>query len=160
MNCQFCGSQLPPKTDKCPNCGAIQGLDASIPPPSPYYEEVIPSTPPADVRPEPPVPPAPGSIPEIPPIIIPPSSLKADRSTLAIIALVLGIIGIPAAFMTVGCSLIMNLVGIVLAWFGLKSDRRGMAIVALILNIGTFLVVIVLVVLFAGLFTYGVFKSN
>ena len=51
MNCQFCGSEIPAKSTKCPRCGANQNLDAAIPPPSPYYNEVIPPTPPEVVAP-------------------------------------------------------------------------------------------------------------
>ncbi len=52
MNCQFCGSEIPAKSTKCPRCGANQNLDAAIPPPSPYYNEIIPPTPPEVVAPE------------------------------------------------------------------------------------------------------------
>ena len=63
MNCQFCGSQLKPNTDKCPQCGAAQGSNASIPPPSPYYAEAIHSSPPVVEVPEVPAPPKPESAP-------------------------------------------------------------------------------------------------
>ena len=46
---------------------------------------------------------------------------------MALIALIIGIAGVPVAILTAGCSSIMNLVGIFLAWMGLKSERRGMA---------------------------------
>ena len=49
----------------------------------------------------------------------------------ALIALILGIVGIPFAFLLWGCALPMNAIGIFLAWMGLKSERRGMAIVAI-----------------------------
>lgn len=160
MNCQFCGSQLKPNTDKCPQCGAAQGSNASIPPPSPYYAEAIPTSPPVVEVPEVPAPPKPEPAQVIPPVIIPPAPIKLDRSTMALIALIVGIAGVPAALLTAGCSSIMNLVGIFLAWMGLKSERRGMAIAALVLNLGSILVVIILYVLFAGLLTYGITSGN
>jgi len=160
MNCQFCGSQIPPNTEICPRCGAIQGLDAAIPPPSPYYNEVIPPTPPEVVAQEKAVPPTPPPPPITPASFIPPESIKTDRSMLALIALILGVVGIPFAFLLVGCSLPLNAIGIFLAWMGLKSERRGMAIVAMLLNIGTIIAVIIIFFVFAGLMTYGIFQGN
>jgi hypothetical protein len=160
MNCQFCGSQLPPNADKCPQCGASQGSGASIPPPSPYYEEVIPSTPPVVEIPEKPIPPEPELATVIPTIIASAIPNKGDRSVFALIALILGIIGVPVALSTAGCSSVMNLVGIFLAWMGLKSGSRGMAKVALVLNIVTILVVIVIYVLFAGFLVFGITRGK
>jgi hypothetical protein len=160
MNCQFCGSEIPAKSTKCPRCGANQNLDAAIPPPSPYYNEVIPPTPPEVVAPEMVVPPVPPPDPITPRSFIPPASLKTDRSMLALISLILGIVGIPFAFMLAGCSLPLNAIGIFLAWMGLKSERRGMAIIAMVLNIGTIIAVIIFFFVFAGLLAYGIFQGN
>lgn len=160
MNCQYCGSQLKLGVDKCPNCGGVQGADASIPPPSPYYVSVIPTTPLVVETPETPVPPKPVTpITPMPTFEVPPS-VKFDKSTMALIALILGLVGIPLALMTAGCSTILNLVGIVLAWLGRKSSRRGMAIAGLVLNIGTIVAVVVFWVIMAGLFTSSILNSN
>jgi hypothetical protein len=160
MNCQFCGSKLQPGVDKCPQCGASQGLEASIPPPSPYFEEAIPSTPPVVEVPEKPAPPPPAPAPVIPPVILPPEPIKMDRSMMALIALIVGVAGVPAALLTGGCTTVLNLIGIFLAWMGLKSERRGMAIAGMVLNIGTVLAVIVFYFLFAGLLAYGITRVN
>jgi hypothetical protein len=110
--------------------------------------------------PEKPTPPEPELATVIPTIIASAIPNKADRSVYALIALILGIVGVPAALFTAGCSLVMNLVGIFLAWMGLKSESRGMAKVALVLNIGTILVVIVIYVLFAGLLVFGITRGK
>jgi hypothetical protein len=160
MNCQFCGSEIPAKSEKCPRCGATQNLDAAIPPPSPYYSEGIPPTPPEVIAPlvvDPP-PPPPALV--TPMSFIPPVSVKTDRSMFALIALVLGVLGIPLAFILWGCALPLNAVGVFLAWMGLKSERRGMAIVAMVLNIVTIIGVIIVMVAFAGLMAYGIFQGN
>jgi hypothetical protein len=160
MDCQFCGSEIPAKSTKCPRCGANQNLDAAIPPPSPYYNEVIPPTPPEVITPEDVVPPTPPLVPVTPLSFIPPASIKTDRSMFALIALILGIVGIPFAFILWGCALPLNAIGVFLAWMGLKSDRRKMAIVAMVLNIGTIVAVIIVIVAFAGLMAYGIFQGN
>jgi hypothetical protein len=160
MNCQFCGSEIPANSTKCPRCGANQNLDAAIPPPSPYYDEVIPPTPPEVVAPEEIIPPTPSPAIVTPLSFIPPASIKTDRSMFALIALILGIVGIPFAFILWGCALPLNAVGIFLAWMGLKSERRKMAIVAMVLNIGTIVAVGIVIFLFAGLMAYGIFQGN
>jgi hypothetical protein len=160
MNCQFCGSEIPAKSAKCPRCGGNQSLEAAIPPPSPYYNEVIPPAPPEVIAPEEVVPPTPPLVPVTPLSFIPPASIKTDRSMFALIALVLGIVGIPFAFILWGCALPLNAIGVFLAWMGLKSDRRGMAILAMLLNIGTIVAVIIVIVAFAGLMAFGIFKGN
>jgi hypothetical protein len=160
MNCQFCGSEIPANSTKCPRCGANQNLEAAIPPPSPYYDEVIPPTPPEVIAPEEVVPPTPPLVPVTPLSFIPPASIKTDRSMFALIALILGIVGIPFAFTLWGCALPLNAVGVFLAWMGLKSDRRKMAIVAMVLNILTIVAVIIVIVAFAGLMAYGIFQGN
>jgi hypothetical protein len=159
MNCQFCGSEIPANSTKCPRCGANQDLDAALPPPSPYYNEVIPPTPPEVVVPDVVVTPPPPT-PVTPLSFIPSATINTDRSIFALIAFILGIVGIPFAFLLWGCALPMNAIGIFLAWLGLKSNRRGMAIVAMVLNIGTFIAVIIVMVAFAGLMAFGIFKGN
>jgi hypothetical protein len=160
MKCQFCGSEIPTNSTKCPSCGANQGLDAAIPPPSPYYDEAIPPTPPEVITPEvvAPYTPPPDPIPLS--SFLPPVTIKPDRSMLALISLILGIVGIPLAFMLVGCSIPINAIGIFLAWMGLKSERRRMAIVAMVLNIGTIMAIIIFYMAFAGLMAYGIFQGK
>jgi hypothetical protein len=159
MNCQFCGSEIPAKSTKCPRCGANQDLNPAIPPPSPYYNEVIPPAPPEVVVPDMVIAPPPPT-PVTPLSFIPPTTINTDRSMFALIALILGIVGIPFAFLLWGCGLPMNVIGIFLAWLGLKSNRRGMAIIAMVLNIGTIIAVIIVMVAFAGLMAFVIFKGN
>ena len=155
MKCEFCGSALPAEGGKCPRCGASQGADVSLPPPSPYYKEVM--------LPEPIVPPEPVSpsvLPEIPtqPVeAFPPADILSvvtsakpvmpDRGIYALIAFITGLAGIPLALFTLGCSSPINLVGIGLALMGLKSNRKGLAIAGFILNIATIVVIIIVIVL-------------
>jgi hypothetical protein len=110
--------------------------------------------------PEKPIPPEPELATVIPTLIASAIPNKGDRSVFALIALILGIIGVPVALSTAGCSSVMNLVGIFLAWMGLKSGSRGMAKVALVLNIVTILVVIVIYVLFAGFLVFGITRGK
>jgi hypothetical protein len=65
------------------------------------------------------------------------ASAVISKEKLAVIALIIGILGIPLALLTGGCSLVGNMVGIWLARLARNSSRRKMAAVALALNIAT-----------------------
>lgn len=155
MKCEFCGSVLPAEGAKCPRCGASQGADASLPPPSPYYKEVMPPeliVPPVAVSPE--------VLPETPTLpveALPPADKASsiniakpvilDRGIYALIAFFIGLAGFPLAFFTIGCFSPINLVGIGLALMGLKSNHKGLAIAGLILNVATIIGIIIVIVL-------------
>lgn len=64
------------------------------------------------------------------PMSAPPA--QSDRSTLAIISLVLGVLGLCAWLFPL-CGIPITVVGAVLGGLSLKSQRRGMAIAGLIL---------------------------
>jgi len=164
MNCQFCGSKIPPKSDICPQCGGNQNLDTVLPPPSPYFEAVMPAEPPKpDIKAEPkpePVEASSPTQPERPTIAESLQNTKSDPGTMALIALIIGIAGIPLAFTLLGCSLPINAIGIFLAWLGLKSEKRGMAITALVLNIGTIVVVILVFVIIAVFGIIGITSAS
>lgn len=163
MKCQFCASTIPDETAICLKCGGAQNLDDIIPPPSPYYEAVIPPEPPkVETKPE--IKPEPLAEPQI---IKDPQAIAAalqktrsDPATMALIGLIIGIAGVPLGLALVGCSLPVNAVGIFLSWLGLKSKKRGMAITGLVLNIGTILLIILFYVLVAIFAIIGISSSN
>ncbi len=155
-SCQFCTSLIPSDAEKCPKCGGLQISTSPIPPPSPYFESVIPTEPPIVPDTIEPVSPAPEILTGKP--VAAPAQLS--KSNMATIGLVLGVVGIPVGFMLAGCTLPINAIGIFLAWMGLKSEKRGTAIVALILNIGTIIVVILFYFVLALFFGYGLLNGN
>lgn len=158
--CEFCGSGIPVDAGTCPRCGSKQGDGVAIPPPSPYYQEVIPPEPPA---------------PETPPVKSAPLdspnpnsdqlqqvadltgqardaiSAVLNREKLAVIALVIGVIGIPLAFMTGGCSLVGNIAGFILARMARRSSRRRMAAAAMALNLASVIIILIIYVIVAVL---------
>ena len=164
MKCQFCVSTIPDGSAICPKCGGNQNLDTVIPPPSPYYEEGMPAQPPKpDIKAEPkpePVAISSPTQPKRPTIEASLQKTKSDPGTMALIALIIGIAGIPLAFTLLGCSLPINAIGIFLAWLGLKSEKRGMAITALVLNIGTIVVVILVFVIIAVFGIIGITSAS
>ncbi len=151
-SCQFCTSEIPSNAEKCPKCGGMQIPESPIPPPSPYFESVM--------QPDPPEVSEPVIAPEIipsKPYVAPKELSKANMAT---IGLILGLTGIPIGFMTLGCSLIMNAIGIFFSWMGLKSEKRKIAIWGLILNIGTIALTIIVYIGFAIFFIYGISQGN
>lgn len=163
MKCQFCGSTIPDESTICPKCGGAQNLDDVIPPPSPYYEEVMPPEPPkvktkTEVKLEPVA--APQVINESQAIAAALQKTRSDPATMALIGLIIGIAGIPLALTLIGCSFPVNGIGIFLSWLGLKSKKRGMAITGLVLNIGTILLIILFYVIVAIFVITGISGSD
>jgi membrane-bound ClpP family serine protease len=64
-------------------------------------------------------------------------SATLSKEKLAFIALAIGVIGIPLAFVTFGCSLVGNIAGIILARMARRTSQRRMAAVAMALNLAT-----------------------
>jgi len=154
MECVFCGSEIQPDEKICPRCGADQSADGSIPPPSPFYNEVIPlNSPLSEIKKEPVIP---LSVPESPPsqaitIGLPEvKELVRETGVRAIISLILGIAGILLSFFP-GCFIPFNIIGIFLARADLKSDQPKLARIAIMLNtiamILDLLIILVIVVL-------------
>jgi hypothetical protein len=164
MKCEFCGSNIETGVDKCSRCGAAVGKDAPIPPPSPYYKEVLPPEPVLPKAPEVPIvpdmPPTPALPQGIPASVTDIPKLVKDPGIYAIIAFVIGLAGVLFSFLMFGCFVPFDILGIYLAKLGMKSEQKKLARAAMILNVIAIIISVLVWLFLGGVLLWSIKQGN